>query len=44
MNGFNILKGGYNLNLTQKSIIPNIDEDNSRVNLLALLKQLNQRK
>jgi len=44
LNGLNLPKGGFNLNLSQKPIIPAIDEDNSRVNLLALLKQLNQRK
>jgi hypothetical protein len=43
-NALNIPKGGINLSLGQKSIIPNIEEDSSRVNLLALLKQLNQRK
>ncbi|CDW71210.1 transcription factor hbp-1a-like [Stylonychia lemnae] len=44
LNGLNIPKGCINLGLGQKPVLPNIDEDNSRVNLLALLKQLNQRK
>ncbi len=44
LNGLNIPKNGLNLSLATKNILSGTDEDNSRVNLLALLKQLNQRK